>query len=267
MAGDAPSGTGVSSALTAASLLSDYLAAMQGAMQKAADQTSAMLGVIANCWALSQALLPRIIRHCSLQFGRPIVELQQLAPTVESLFELTFSQFVASMVEAIASKHLSPPQVAANYAAARGIPAPEPSDPIRRSASQLLSVAAHARSYLEATVHSRAAAQLWAAVAQQIASGLASSSVKNSVDAGPALLEIVAETLSPAGRSQLALDCHFMLALLDLLRPSDIASGPPSGHWQELLRAVEITARAEGSAETASDFAQKLFELINPLDQ
>eukprot|EP01047_Picozoa_sp_COSAG01_P018790 COSAG01_NODE_1026_length_12047_cov_169.108554_3_plen_562_part_00 len=246
-----------------AAIFSNYVEQLRAAMASVVDATSAMLGVMANLWAISQYYIPQALQFCTREFGRPPYKLQHVLQPVEAVYDHVFTMFVSSVVETIANNHLSCRQIMAVYkAATNSTPAPEPSENIRRSANQLLSVTSHAFGCVESVVHQRLVNQLWTAIAEQMLAGLQSGAAESHTGGEGAVTGVVA-ALSPTGRSQLALDCHFMAALFKLACDTDAARQiPPT--WRGLLRAVAATSQAEGADVTAADCARSLWKLLSP---
>jgi len=260
------------------SIISNYISHLQASMNSVGDQTSAMVCVVANTWAIVRDLLPKVVRHCSLHFDRPVTELQHLAARCSTIYEEVLATFVHCIADAIVNKHLSHEQVLHIYINAKAIPAAEPSDLVQRWGSQLLSVTSHTQECLHVSVQRRLVYHLWATVAQQMLASLNAcvaslntcTESTGSVDCTVLLLN---DSLSSAGYSQLALDCYFVVALYDLARSipdagafivDDRDSGAQRPHeWHQLLCAIDTTARAEGSEAMACEFAEKMWVLHN----
>merc|ERR1711865_595073 len=111
-----------------------------------------MVCVVANTWAIVRDLLPKVVRHCSLHFDRPVTELQHLAARCSTIYEEVLATFVHCIADAIVNKHLSHEQVLHIYINAKAIPAAEPSDLVQRWGSQLLSVTSHTQECLHVSV-------------------------------------------------------------------------------------------------------------------
>ena len=128
----------------------------------------------------------------------------------------------------------------------------------------MLSVTSHAQEVLHAAVQQRLVYQLWASVAQQL--------VANLMAVTECSLTGVITSLSSAGRSQISLDCHFMVALYDLAHraepTSPIATDERSPknqrpiEWGQLLFSIDATTRAEGTVNTAYESAEKMWNLL-----
>ena len=182
----------------------------------------------------------------------------QLASRLAATRNAAFERYVEAIIGSTAKQHLSAPVIAVVYttaAEARGVPAPSPSDAVRRAASQLLSVNIHARGYLPTTTHREVVWALWSACANHLLAALAAKQGAGGVKAAWA-------ALSPAGRSQLALDVHFFCSLFDLCHPAEGQGPHRPDEWQSLEQMVGATARAENAPEVAAEDATALWRLM-----
>ena len=253
----------------AASLLETYVSELVAAKNASADQTSAMLGVVANLSAIVDGLLPRLVAEYSSHFDRPCVKLDQLQIPLSMALEQHFTAYCDQISSETIAKQLAAQRVGDVYvgkmAESRVVPAPNPSEVVRRLASQLMSVNIHARARLNPATHREVVFTIWGTCARYIAAGLVAH-------AGGGSDVLSAWTaLTAAGRSQLALDVHFMIKLFDLCHsaPGEGGGGADPSHrpseWQELERAVAATAAAEGSDGAAQEDALMLFQLLNSI--
>ena len=95
----------------------------------------------------------------------------QLASRLAATRNAAFERYVEAIIGSTVKQHLSAPVIAVVYttaAEARGVPAPSPSDAVRRAASQLLSVNIHARGYLPTATHREVVWALWSACANHL---------------------------------------------------------------------------------------------------
>ena len=243
------------------SLLETYVSELDASKDASADQTSAMLSVVDNMSAIVEGLLPRLVAHFTAEFDRPCVKLEQLRVHFNQVLESSFSSYCAEIVSTTISKQLAAQRVSDVYtklAESRGVPAPNPSEVVRRTAGQLLSVNIHAKLRLSPATHREVVFHIWGACGQHVAAGLLAAAANAGSD-----LEGAFRALTPEGRSQLALDVHFMIKLFDLCHSSqstDSAHRPSEWHELELL--VRATAASEGTAESAAEDAEHLFKLL-----
>ena len=121
----------------------------------------------------------------------------------------------------------------------------------------VLSVNIHAKSRLSPATHREVVFTIWGACGRHVAAGLLAK-----VGAGGDLPRAWA-ALTSAGRSQLALDVHFMIKLFDLCHSSrSVDTSQRPSEWHELETLVAATAAAEGAAESAAEDAQHLWKLL-----
>lgn len=151
----------------AVSLLETYVSELDAGKDASVDQTSAMLGVVANMSTIVEGLLPRLIAHYTSEFDRPCSKLDQLHVHFSQVLENCFSacvippppprlvfasctfkatcmmrvgyRYCAEMVSTTISMQLAPQRVGDVYtklAESRGVPAPNPSEVVRRTAGQ-----------------------------------------------------------------------------------------------------------------------------------
>eukprot|EP01043_Picozoa_sp_COSAG02_P047000 COSAG02_NODE_4459_length_5338_cov_3.988166_3_plen_513_part_00 len=242
-----------------ASLLETYVSELDAGKEASADQTSAILSVVANMSAIVEGLLPRLVIHFTAEFDRPCAKLEQLRISFNQVLESCFSSYCAEIVSTTISKQLAAQRVCDVYtklAESRAVPAPDPSEVVRRTAGQLLSVNIHAKLRLAPATHREVVFHIWGACGKHVAAGLLATT-NDGTD-----LKGAFRALTPNGRSQLALDVHFMITLFDLCHSSQTDSEHRPSEWHELASLVEATAASEGSAASAAEEAELLWKLL-----